>query len=99
MPISIADIKLGVHLFHQQHLASGLTPLDVLPETAGKLYTQMLMHDYLHYFFNLTVKEEDTLTLIETRLDAQCTSLSYMSEYTDRLPVGFQALWNEYCLS
>lgn len=99
MTITFNEIQSGAAAFHLQHNATAVCEsdkLDVVSEESGNYYLQILMHDYLHFFFNLSVEEEDLLACIESRLDGGCTHLAYLSEYTDKLPAGFLELWLTY---
>jgi hypothetical protein len=99
MTISFNDIAAGALAFHNQHNAlHPESPLDVVDSSSIKVYRQIQLHDYLHYCLQLTVADEDLLACIEARLDGGCTHLSYLSEYTDRLPAGFIELWSS-CMS
>lgn len=98
-PISMSAVRAGAKAFHAKHATLGLPALDVVEESNESVYIRTLLHDFLHFFFDLSVEQEDLLACIEVRLDSKCSTLTYLSEYTDRLPIGFQDLWNAYCIS
>lgn len=94
--LTMLDVQAGAARFHAEHNA--LHPdnlLDVIAED-HPLYLSVLIHDYLHFFFGFSTEEEDLLACIECRLSTQCTSLEYLKEYTDKLPVDFITLYNLY---
>lgn len=95
MTLSFIDIANASAQFHAQHNAlHPFAKLDVLSEEYHLTYLKIQLHDALHWYLQLTVSDEDLLASIEARLDNNCTHLAYLAQYTDRLPAGFQALWN-----
>jgi hypothetical protein len=92
--LTFDDVLLAASSFHSQHnLLHPEAKLDVVSAQYGAAHRYLQLHDALHWYLQLSTADEDLIGCIESRLDAGCTHLHYLKEYTDSLPAGFLQLW------
>lgn len=93
----LLQIVAGAQAFHNQH-NSTCAPGDELMKVhaRGPLTMQTLMHDYMHFAFNLTVEDEEKLSFLETHIKHGPDLGPEIKEMADSLSEEFKALWMIY---